>query len=1354
MSRGQKAAFPLYGHLLFLCGCFLIIIPKGDCTVTVDDFIPAQTGQDVTAVWNYVQPQGATQLLRVDWFLEPGPSAIITFFPPSTSAPAPGYANKVEASVTDSEARLTIKNFDDTSDEGRYRCEITFLVGSITETEEARTVVAVPVPPSPASPSISGYAGGTFVASGSPLTLTCTSQQGKPPADLTWYKGTTPLSAVYSSSPNDMGQGDATSVLNIAALQQADNGAVYQCRASQPALAQDQNTQVTVSVAFFEDTTTTITGFPGTAVNSGTSLTLTCTSGNSNPAASITWSRDGGPAVTGTNNQQQDGSNGGKVTTQDLVISVQPEHNGARYTCRATNSELGLDRDSSEVGPLIVRFFQSGITISGNSPVTAGGRLTLICTSGNSNPAASITWSWAGSAVTGTNTEEQAGSNGGKVTTQQLVLSNLQPEDNGTEVRCAATNSGLSQTQEDTVIVVVNYEPQNVTVTCNPSDLSDLREGGDLECTCTADSNPAARYTWTYSTAGSTASLPTGAVVDQTAGTLTFNTLDREHSGEYSCTARNSISSASSGSITVDVKYPPSIMSITPAVTVDEFDDVSLTCTADSNPEPTEDSFSWTNMTDASLPGDLTNQGFTLTTTISNITYLEAGTYTCTAYNGIGAAASAVTNVTVEYAPKFHPAPDRYPAAIGDDVSMECSAFAVPNKITFTWSKNGTVLTNSSRLTVQSSGEISVLSISGVEEGDYGTYNCTAENGEGSSNTTRILQPQGPPSKPTGLAVVSKNAEFEVGITWTAGFNGGLDTTHTVQLTETGADQWEDVAREEQAFSQQHLTFDVTLDLKAQEAGDYQIRIEARNSQGRNMSDPVDLKLEGNQRLYGTITRNIDWVEALKDKQSDEFREKAALWERNLDNFFNPRFVGYEGATITQFSQGSIVGTFEAVVAQSETQDAIQAFNAQINAGSVGDLTVIKESSTISDTQPADPPSSFPLVPVVAVVCAVLLVAIIGVGVFVVRRRKSANDKKDLELRERKPKPMGIARPYVPVPDSPTSLTPNMEDEDLEGPYATSPSVPMAGGNPYDDVHFEGDGTTAPVAGATAGPLDPNVQYATVNKNNNETPNPSTIYAQVDKDKKKKDKEKPTLVVDPSSEYATVDKSKKKKKDMPPPPEDPSAQYSEVKKDKKKGKKDMPPTPEDPSAQYSEVKKDKKKGKKDMPPTPEDPSAQYSEVKKDKKKDKKAPAPDVIYTEVVKDKKDKKEKKDKKKPTPGKKPAVAKKPTAKDEERLYDEVPKAEGAAAAITDENPYENPQESMPEKQKNPQGLIYAELSDFQVKPPPKKPSKPAPPKPRYEDEPTEYASINWNASRRRAKEREQSGSTTDDETPVTMI
>ncbi|XP_078585304.1 uncharacterized protein LOC144867296 [Branchiostoma floridae x Branchiostoma japonicum] len=192
---------------------------------------------------------------------------------------------------------------------------------------------------------------------------------------------------------------------------------------------------------------------------------------------------------------------------------------------------------------------------------------------------------------------------------------------------------------------------------------------------------------------------------------------------------------------------------------------------------------------------------------------------------------------------------------------------------------------------------------------------------------------------------------------------------------------------------------------------------------------------------------------------------------------------------------------------------------------------------------------------IAAVVCGVVFLAIIGVGVFVFRRRKLANDKKDVELKERKPKPMGIARPYVQVPDSPTNPAPptSLED-DFEGPYATSGSVPMSGSNPYDDVHFERDDKTGSVAGATAGPLDPSAEYATVNKNKGDgTPNPNTVYAQVNKDKKKKDK--PTLAVDPSSQYATVDMSKKKKKDMPPPPEDPSAQYSEVKKGKKKDKK-------------------------------------------------------------------------------------------------------------------------------------------------------------------------------------------------------
>ncbi|XP_078584656.1 limbic system-associated membrane protein-like [Branchiostoma floridae x Branchiostoma japonicum] len=333
---------------------------------------------------------------------------------------------------------------------------------------------------------------------------------------------------------------------------------------------------------------------------------------------------------------------------------------------------------------------------------------------------------------------------------------------------------------------------------------------------------------------------------------------------------------------------PASITFITPAVTVDEYDDVSLTCTADSNPAP--DNFSWTYMNGTTLTGITSAEGFSLTTTITDITYQQAGTYTCTAGNGIGTAASAGTNVTVEYAPKFYPPPDPYPAAVGADVSMQCSAFAVPNDMTFTWSKDGTTLTNSNRLTIQSSGGTSVLTISGVVEGDYGMYNCTAANEKGSSLTIRTLQAHGAPDSPTGLKVLSKNTEFEVRITWTANFNGGLETTHTVQLAKAGAvesEKWENVTSREQSASQQRRTFNATLNLKAQGfvVGDYQIRINASNNQGWKLSvpGPVDLKLEDvNQILYGRMTTGADWVEALKDMESDEFRETAELWERNV----------------------------------------------------------------------------------------------------------------------------------------------------------------------------------------------------------------------------------------------------------------------------------------------------------------------------------------------------------------------------------------------------------------------------------------------------------------------------------------
>ncbi|KAI8497502.1 hypothetical protein Bbelb_248080 [Branchiostoma belcheri] len=1153
-------------------------VNDAESCIAADPFVYGTANQPKEIVYNYVIPDGVAVSTIQLHKLGPDPDALISLIrPPADPIIASSFQGKIEVADTgtDDTRTLTLRILSVTADIlDSYRATVAYS-GNDLFSGVASVMLALKVAPDPVL-RISGYNSG--VSAGTSLPLTCTSSQGNPPALVSWWKGgVEQQQAVYNSTPDASNQGDAMSVLTLA-VQPANNQETYQCRVSQ--LGTELGRQdLQINVRFLTGSPS-LTVSPG-AINSGSSLTLTCTSGSSNPPASISWTRVGGAPLTGTDLPQTDGQHGGKITSQQVrLTNLQPQDNGAQFRCTATNSQLGQSTGSldSAVVTINVRFYVEGSSITGNSgPVTSGGSLTLTCTSGNSNPPASISWTRVGGApLTGTDLPQADGQHGGKITSQQVRLTNLQPQDNGAQFKCTVTNSDVSLSEEKTVTIDVQsesnpaaryswikdstagplpvgavvdqtagtltfrlnrthtgeyrctadngisptatsdgikvndkYAPDEPTIVSNTTT---VEEGDSVQLTCQTTSNPPASYNWTrqsgelpddarvettdqnsvlmipgltkddsgtYICTASNVVLPGGiakeyvltvlylhqtivrsrdvsiiagspqqaTVRENTSVTFTcaadatptanitwtgphgeltngeqlqLSPVERTQAGNYTCEASNNIKGEPrSKDVTLEiiVNYPASITSITPSMTVDEFADVSLTCTADSNPAP--DSFSWTNMTDASLPGDLSNSGFTLTTTITNITYLQAGTYTCTAGNGIGAAASAGTNVTVEYAPKFCHPPDPYPASIGDDVSLECSAFAVPNKITFTWSKNGTTLTNSSRLTVQSSGETSILSISGVEEGDYGTYNCTAANEIGSSTTSRILQPQGPPGKPTGLTVVSKNAEFVVGITWTAGFNGGLDTTHTVQVARAGGGQWEDVGSWEQTVPQQHLKFDVNIDLKAQEAGDYQIRIRASNSKGWKLSDPVDLKLEGNQLLYGTLAiTSEDYTEGVCE---GELSNRIVA---QLDSIFES-YKGYEGAEVTACRSGSVLADFEATVAQSEVSAAMDTYRGSLTDGQLGEFAVDAGNSKISDTKPP------------AVVCGVVLIAGIVAGIFLVRRHATrdtlpTNSPTNMEL-ERVPGDSDDGYQSLSMPKR-QKETPEAAYEDVKAP--------------------------------------------------------------------------------------------------------------------------------------------------------------------------------------------------------------------------------------------------------------------------------------------------------------------------------
>ncbi|XP_078584655.1 nephrin-like [Branchiostoma floridae x Branchiostoma japonicum] len=602
--------------------------------IAAEPFEYGTIGQPKELSVQYVIPSGFTVSLialskpRDD----PVPDIQISLITPP-NAPIIGGAFQGDVEVTDTGTAdtrtLTLNILAVAADDlDRYTTLIQY-AGDDIFVATTTAMLAVPVPPNPIL-TISGYT--TGVSAGQSLPLTCTSTQGKPPAQVTWWKSDVEQQqAVYSNTPDASNQGDAMSVLTLA-VQPANNQETYQCRVSQ--LGTEKGRQdLQLNVRFLTGTPS-LTGHTN-PVNSGSSLTLTCTSGNSNPPASITWTRVGGAAPTGTDQPQADGQHGGKITSQQISLTnLQAQDNGAQFKCTATNSQLGQNHslDSSTVS-INVRFYLEGSSITGYSgPVTSGSSLTLTCTSGSSNPPATITWTRVGGAApTGTDQPQTDGQHGGKITSQQIRLTNLQARDNGAQFKCTVTNPAVSGSEEKTVTIDVQYAPTNAQVTCNPSDLSDLREGGRLVCTCTADSNPAAQFSWIKDS--TTGPLPTGAVVDSTAGTLTFSSLDRTHSGEYSCTANNGISpEATSSGITVNVKYAPVQPTIVSnATTVEEGDSIHLTCQTTSNPPA---SYSWTKQS-GDLPDDAREETVDQTSVlvIPSLTKDHSGTYICTASN-------------------------------------------------------------------------------------------------------------------------------------------------------------------------------------------------------------------------------------------------------------------------------------------------------------------------------------------------------------------------------------------------------------------------------------------------------------------------------------------------------------------------------------------------------------------------------------------------------------------------------------------------------------------------------------------------------------------------------------------------
>uniref|UniRef100_A0A671TGX3 B-cell receptor CD22 n=1 Tax=Sparus aurata TaxID=8175 RepID=A0A671TGX3_SPAAU len=156
-------------------------------------------------------------------------------------------------------------------------------------------------------------------------------------------------------------------------------------------------------------------------------------------------------------------------------------------------------------------------------------------------------------------------------------------------------------------------------VTVSPS--AEIVEGSSVTLTCSSDANPAAKYTW-YKKNGDPDLHPLSKEPQ-----LVFSSIQSSDSGEYYCTAENELGSRTSEYISINVKYPPKLPSVSVSPSAEIGSSVTLTCSSDANPAA---NYTWYKENEDSPKAS--GQIFTIT----DFRAEHSGNYSCEAQNRRG----------------------------------------------------------------------------------------------------------------------------------------------------------------------------------------------------------------------------------------------------------------------------------------------------------------------------------------------------------------------------------------------------------------------------------------------------------------------------------------------------------------------------------------------------------------------------------------------------------------------------------------------------------------------------------------------------------------------------------------------
>ncbi|KAL7294790.1 hypothetical protein TKK_0011722 [Trichogramma kaykai] len=608
---------------------------------------------------------------------------------------------------------------------GEYTCVAKNRAGSSSRS----TILAVNVAPQIVPFSFSDRPAN----SGESMSATCSVSTGDFPLAITWYFDGQKLTesllddVVISTSKR-------RSLLEIESVG-AHHAGSYKC-----SVENDAGTATHTAVLIVNAAPQIVPfSFADRAVNSGESISATCSVSVGDNPLEFSWFFNGEPIDT---TARPDISITYNKRRSALDIESVTADNSGEYTCTVSNKAGATSHSTALVvnAPPQIAPFTMGLEAA-----NWGEQISATCSVLKGDNPIEIQWSLNGRIINEADHPDIVITKSGRKISL-LVIDSVKAHHAG-EYICTASN--LAGSSSHSAVLSVNVAPQIGSFSFGDEPLN-AGETASLTCIVAKGDFPL-EIIWMFNGAPIDPNVKEIIVSETGKRTkqLTIDSVGAQHAGEYTCVASNVAGSTTrSAALVVNVAPQIGIGFTFGEEPLNAGDMATVTCAVIKGDSPLDIGI----MFDGKPIEEQENSGILIANsgkrakqlTIEAVEARHAGEYTCVASNLAGATSRSAL-LAVNVPPQITPfSIDEGPVNWGEQVSLFCSVLKGDRPMKIHWQLNGEIIdpkkSHVDGVAITKTGKmISVLSIDSVAAHHAGNYSCVASNAAGQAQLTTRL---------------------------------------------------------------------------------------------------------------------------------------------------------------------------------------------------------------------------------------------------------------------------------------------------------------------------------------------------------------------------------------------------------------------------------------------------------------------------------------------------------------------------------------------------------------------------------------------------------------------------------------